>query len=269
MDGFSVTTHALGRRLQAAAAACVGTAASALALLRDIALPTLCVACRDEVAGDGVCARCWAQLSFIAKPYCPRLGIPFVYDPGPDQLSMQAIAAPPAYQRARAAVRYDDVAKRLVHGLKYQDRTDLAPTMGRWMTHAGRDLLADADVLVPVPLHWRRGWSRRFNQSGLLAREIEQLSRVLLAPDALRRVKPTRQQVGLSRSQRAENVQGAFKVATERRAEIEGRHVVLVDDVLTSGATLDACARALLRGRASRVDVLVFARVVESFQTPI
>ena len=269
MDGVSGTTHAYSARLRAVAAACAGTARAALALVRDIALPTLCVACRDEVSGEGVCARCWSQLSFIARPYCPRLGIPFVYDPGPNLLSMQAIAAPPAYQRARAAVRYDDVAKRLVHGLKYQDRTDLAPTMGRWMARAGRDLLDDADVLVPVPLHWRRGWSRRFNQSGLLAREIERRSGVRLAVDALRRVKPTRQQVGLSRSERAENVQGVFKVAPERRVEIEGRHVVLVDDVLTSGATVDACARALLRGRARQVDVLVFARVVESFQSPI
>ncbi|MDR3468817.1 MAG: ComF family protein [Xanthobacteraceae bacterium] len=251
------------------AAGCAGAARAATRLVRDLALPTLCVACRDEVAGDGVCARCWNQLSFIAQPYCPRLGIPFVYDPGPGLLSMQAIAAPPAYQRARAAVRYDDVAKRLVHGLKYQDRTDLAPIMGRWMARAGHDLLADADVLVPVPLHWRRGWSRRFNQSGLLAREIGRRSGVDLAPDALRRVRSTRQQVGLSRSERALNVQGVFKVAVERRPAIEGRHVVLVDDVLTSGATVDACARALLRARAAQVDVLVFARVVESFQTPI
>ena len=272
MDGETVETgvaRPLGERLRGWLATGRRAAAAAVRLARDVALPTLCVACRDEVAGDGVCARCWNQLSFIAPPCCPRLGIPFVYDPGPGLLSMQAIAAPPAYQRARAAVRYDDVAKRLVHGLKYQDRTDLAPTMGRWMARAGRELLADAHVLVPVPLYWRRAWSRRFNQSGALARVIERESSVALAADALRRVRPTRQQVGLTRTERAQNVQGAFQVATDRRAEIEGRHVLLVDDVLTSGATVDACARALLRARAAQVDVLVFARVVESFQTPI
>jgi ComF family protein len=235
----------------------------------DIALPTLCVACREPVSGEGVCAACWSKLSFIAPPYCPRLGIPFVYDPGPDILSMQAIADPPAYQRARAAVRYDDVARTLVHALKYHDRTDLAPSMGRWMARAGRELLEQADLLVPVPLHWRRSFSRRFNQSGALARSIGRLSGVAVSRDALRRIRPTEHQIGLSRSERASNVQGAFQVAPERRAEIQGRRVVLVDDVLTSGATTDACARALLRAKAAQVDVLVFARVVEAHKAPI
>ncbi len=157
------------------------------------------------------------SLSFIAPPYCPRLGIPFVYDPGPELLSMEAIANPPAYQRARAAVRYDDVARTLVHALKYQDRTDLAPAMGRWMARAGRELLGEADVLVPVPLHWRRGWSRRYNQSGALARVIERQTGVRLAAEALRRVRPTEQQIGLSRSQRAQQcagrVQGRIRTA--------------------------------------------------------
>ena len=131
---------------------------------------------------------------------------------------MEAIANPPAYQRARAAVRYDDVARTLVHALKYQDRTDLAPAMGRWMARAGRELLESADVLVPVPLHWRRAWHRRYNQSGALARVIERQSGVKLVSEALRRVRPTEQQIGLSRPQRASNVQGAFKVAPDRQA---------------------------------------------------
>src|SRR6266567_3741454 len=238
-------------------------------LALDIALPTLCVSCREPVDGEGVCAECWSKLSFIAQPFCPRLGIPFVYDPGPELLSMEAIANPPAYRRARAAVRYDEVARTLVHALKYQDRTDLAPAMGRWMARAGHELLGEADILVPVPLHWRRGWSRRYNQSGALARAIEKQSRVPVASNALRRVRPTQQQIGLSRSQRASNVQGAFKVAAERIADIQGRRVVLIDDVLTSGATVDACARALLRAKAASVDVLIFARVVDTHKAPI
>jgi len=238
-------------------------------LALDIALPTLCVSCREPVDGEGVCATCWAKLSFIEPPYCPRLGIPFVYDPGPELLSMEAIANPPAYQRARAAVRYDDVARTLVHSLKYQDRTDLAPAMGRWMARAGRNLLEGADMLVPVPLHWRRAWRRRYNQSGALARVIEGQTGVLVNGEVLRRVRATEQQIGLSRAQRATNVQGAFQVSTDRQSDVQGRRIVLIDDVLTSGATVDACARALLRARAAQVDVLVFARVVESGPRPI
>src|SRR5690349_18437661 len=123
----------------------------------DFALPPLCPACRELVGGpSGLCAGCWSKLSFIARPYCERLGIPFVYDPGPGILSMEAIADPPAYHRARAAVRYDDISRALVLALKYGDRLDLAPTMGRWTAHAGTEILSEADALVPVPLHWRR-----------------------------------------------------------------------------------------------------------------
>ena len=235
----------------------------------DIALPTLCVACREPVYGEGVCAECWAKLSFIAPPLCPRLGIPFIYDPGPGLLSMEAIADPPAYGRARAAVRYDDVARTLVHALKYQDRTDLAPAMGRWMARAGHELIEGADALIPVPLHWRRGWSRRYNQSGALARVIADQTGANLLSEALRRIRPTQQQIGLSRTQRASNVQGAFAVAADRQSAIQGRRFVLIDDVLTSGATVDACARALLRAKAASVDVLVFARVVDTHKAPI
>jgi ComF family protein len=255
--------------LRGALSACRAGLHQVARMALDIALPTLCVACREPVNGEGVCANCWAKLSFIAPPLCPRLGIPFVYDPGPGLLSMEAISDPPAYGRARAAVRYDEVARTLVHALKYQDRTDLAPAMGRWMARAGRELIDHTDALIPVPLHWRRGWSRRYNQSGALARVIERQTGVKLVSEVLRRVRPTLQQIGLSRSQRASNVQGAFKVAAERQSEIQGRRVVLIDDVLTSGATVDACARALLRAKAASVDVLVFARVVDTHKAPI
>jgi ComF family protein len=239
-----------------------------LRLSLDLALPPLCPACREPVGAQGaLCASCWSKLSFIAPPYCERLGTPFAYDPGPGVLSMQAIADPPAYRRARAAVRYDDVSRILIHGLKYSDRLDLAPMLGRWMARAGDALLQDADGLIPVPLHWRRLWARRFNQSAALAKIVSQASGVPVVGDALKRVKATLQQVGLSASERATNVQGAFAVVD--RSQIAGRRLILIDDVLTSGATIDACARALNRAGAAAVDVLVLARVVDAGRSPI
>jgi ComF family protein len=243
---------------------------AALRLALDFALPPLCPSCREPLSdGVGLCAPCWSKLSLIEPPYCARLGIPFVYDPGAGLLSMEAIANPPAYDRARAAVRYDDVARKLVQGFKYSDRLDLAPMMGRWMARAGRELLAEADTLVPVPLHWRRQWTRRFNQSAALAGAISAVCNVPVVHGVLKRVRATPQQVGRSKTERAENVQGAFRVRPEQKADIAGRRLILVDDVLTSGATVDACARALLRAGAAHIDVLVFARVVAPARAPI
>jgi ComF family protein len=258
-------------RAIASALAHTGRAArAAWRLVLDAGLPPLCPACREPLGGGGgLCAACWSRLSFIAPPYCERLGIPFVYDPGPGILSMQAIANPPAYTRARAAVRYDDVARDLVHAFKYADRLDLAPVMGQWMAQAGASLIADADALVPVPLHWRRLWARRFNQAAALARAMAQTTHIPLEFDLLQRVRATAQQVGLARTERARNVQGAFRVAPERRAAVKGRRLILVDDVLTTGATVDTCARVLLRAGAARVDVIVFARVVDPVGAPI
>ena len=243
---------------------------AALGVALDVALPPLCASCRTPLGNPGgLCPACWSRVSFIAPPYCERLGIPFTYDPGPGILSMEAIADPPAYGRARAAVRYDDIARDLVHRLKYGDRLDLATAMGQWMARAGRTLLEDADAVVPVPLHWRRLWGRRFNQAAALARVVAADAAVPLLTAALRRVRATSQQVGLSRSARAVNVQGAFAVTPAGKAAIHGQRLVLVDDVLTSGATVDACTRVLLRAGARNVDVLVFARVVAPARVPI
>src|SRR5438552_2539474 len=210
--------NVLPARLQRAA----GAAHSVLRRVLDMALPPLCPACREPVDGRGLCASCWSKLSFITRPYCERLGIPFVYDPGPGILSMEAIADPPAYHRARAAVRFDEVSRGLVHALKYGDRLDLAPMMGQWLSQAGRELLAEADALVPVPLHWRRLWARRFNQSAMLADAISAMAGVPVSTEALKRVKATAQQVGLSRTERAGNVQGAFGVPAAAKGEVAG-----------------------------------------------
>lgn len=234
--------------------------------LPDFILPPRCLSCRDTTASHAnLCVGCWQQLSLIERPFCERLGIPFVYDHGEGMVSAQAIADPPVYGRARAAARYEGAAIELVHRLKYGDRVEIAPFMGRLMAQAGQDVLAGADMLVPIPLHRLRLWRRRFNQAALLAREVAARSGLAYEPLVLGRSRRTAHQVGLSRKERARNVQGAFIVPPVARPAIRGKRIVLVDDVLTSGATGEAAARALLRAGAAQVDMLVFARVA----TPI
>ncbi len=237
------------------------------AALLDLVYPPSCIVCRKAVAAHGaICADCWREIAFIERPYCERLGTPFERDLAqPGLISLEASANPPAFGRARAVARYDsDKARLLAHRLKYYDRLELAEPIGRWMARAGAELLGDADILVPIPLHRLRLMARRFNQSAALAKVVSRESAVPVDNLALQRVKPTAPQVGLSRAQRAANLSGAFRVAPERVASIERRNVVLVDDVLTTGATANAATRALLKAGAARVDLLVFARAVTS-----
>lgn len=188
--------------------------------------------------------------------------MPFSHDLGEGIVSPDAIANPPAYDRARAAVAYTDVARRMVQNLKFRDRTDLAPWMAGWMARVGCELMADCQVVVPVPLHRRRFLMRGFNQAAELARPLAVEGALDFAPQALRRRRSTRQQVGLAPAQRQTNVRGAFAVNEAAAIAIKGRRVLLVDDVLTTGATVSACASTLKRAGASGVDVLAFARVV-------
>jgi ComF family protein len=229
----------------------------------DALYPPTCLACRAAIAEtDALCPVCWGRMGFIERPYCDRLGTPFEHDVGEGVLSARAVENPPAFHRARAVARFEDgPARRLVHRLKYSDRGELARPMGAWMARAGADLLIDADAIAPIPLHFGRLWMRKFNQAASLAREIARRTGKPCETDLLARVKATRSQVGLTREQRADNVQGAFRCGEAARAR--GRRIVLVDDVMTSGATANAAARALLRAGATRVDVLVFARVVQ------
>jgi ComF family protein len=250
-------------RVAQAAAALHAVGARAL----DVLYPPACLACRKGTAAHhALCPDCWGQMGFIERPYCERLGTPFAQDLGrPGLISPEAMADPPVFGRARAVVRYDDgPARRLVHRLKYSDRLELARAMGGWMARAGAELLGEADLIVPVPLHRFRLISRRFNQAAMLAHSVSQASAVPVDTQSLVRVKQTPPQVGLSRPQRAGNVQGAFRVPEEAKAKIYGTRIVLIDDVLTSGATANAASRALRRGGAKSVDVLVFARVVTS-----
>jgi ComF family protein len=229
----------------------------------DLALPPSCPGCRRPMGDDrGLCVDCWSQLQSIEEPWCERLGTPLAYDLGPGTLSAAAIADPPAFDRARSAVIYGGIAPDLVHAFKYADRTELAALFAAQMLRAGRELLVGCDAVVPIPLHRWRLFSRRFNQAALLARAIGRLSGAPVVPSLLERVRATRQQVGLSREARALNMRGVFQVPRRKRVILSGLNIVLVDDVFTTGATLEAAARVLKRSGARRVDVLTFARVV-------
>jgi ComF family protein len=230
-----------------------------------IVYPPSCIGCGGATGEPHtLCARCWSQIAFIERPFCERLGTPLAVDLGIPLLSPAAIAEPPVFERARAVARYDDIARKLVHRLKYGDRLELARALGGMMARSGAELLADAEVIVPVPLHRWRLWWRRFNQAMALARVVSAKSDVPCEPFFLARVKATQPQVGLSKHQRGENLQGAFRVPPEAKPKLQGKRVLLVDDVLTTGATANAASRALLRGGAKAVDVLAFARVAES-----
>ncbi len=230
--------------------------------LFDLVLPPVCTACRKPVErAHALCGDCWSGLRQIERPYCERLGIPFGYDIGPGALSASAIADPPVFDRARAAVLYEGAACELVRALKYRDRTEAARLVGRMTARAGREILGDADLLVPMPLHRNRLWVRTFNQAALMAFEIGRATGLPVDTAALMRIRATRPQVGLAEAERQANVRGAFRVPASRKASVAGRRVVLVDDVLTTGATASAATRALKRAGAVRVDVLTFARV--------
>ncbi len=238
-------------------------ALGALAAPARLLFPPICAGCRRTVSQPGaLCGGCWPKLRFLEKPWCAVMGTPFTHDMGDGFLCAEAIANPPPFERARAAVVYSGVARRMVQGLKYADRTDLAPWMARWMMRAGAELIAEADVILPVPLHWRRFLSRRFNQSAELGRAIAGLAQLSFEPMAIQRVKMTRQQVGLALAARQDNVRAAFVVPPEKEILIRGRRVLVVDDVYTTGATVSSVTNALKKGGAAAVDVLTFARVM-------
>ncbi|SDG12388.1 ComF family protein [Pelagibacterium luteolum] len=245
----------LGARLR------VGLAAIG-ALVLDTAFPPACLCCLEAVAvPDTVCPKCWGQLVPISAPLCPVLGLPFASDMG-QGLSVQAIANPPPFDRARSAVAYTDLARKLVSKMKYSDRPEIALLCARMMGLAGHELLGPDAVLVPVPLHPSRQRSRRYNQSAELARALSRLANVPMNTDLVIRHRRTNQQVGLNAQQRSRNVEGAFRVNLAQMHRLGGKRVVLVDDVLTTGATVSAISKALKRAGVVSVDVLSFARVV-------
>lgn len=237
----------------------------------DLVYPPLCILCREPVSEpDSLCPACWRELHFIDDPVCAACGLPFEIDAGEGTLCASCLSRPPLFDRARAILTYDDLSRKPVLALKHADRLDLVPAFGRWLERSGRALVEEADVIIPVPLHRTRLWTRRYNQAAELARALSRLTKLPMAPTALIRRKATPSQGSMpSAEARRRNMAGAFLVPKLERPVVAGRRVLLVDDVLTTGATANACARALKRAGVSAVYVLALARVVRPLSHPI
>ncbi len=237
----------------------------------DALLPPRCLHCGTIVDAPGtLCMGCWNKAQFLSAPQCDRCGLPFELAPpdsnedaaGPLITCGACIADPPRFDRARAAMRYDDQARALVLKFKHADATHAAPGYAAWMSRAGAALLQDCDLIAPVPLHrWRLLW-RRYNQSALLAHAIGRGAGKPVIADLLRRRRATPSQGRLGRTQRFQNVAGAFALKAAHADRVKGRRVLLIDDVMTTGATVEECAKVLKRAGAAGVDVLTLARVV-------
>ncbi|MBX9633819.1 MAG: ComF family protein [Magnetospirillum sp.] len=234
-----------------------------LRLALDAVLPPLCLSCGALVAEPGaLCPVCWDKMGFLAPPHCALCGHPFEFDTGGGALCAPCLNQPPPWNRARAVFRYDEHSKPLVLRFKHGDRLEGAPAFARWMVRAGAELLDGADVIVPVPLHRIRLLSRRYNQAAVLALAVGRLAGIAVVPDLLIRQRMTPSQGHMNREERHKNVRGAFHVSGGKLPLIQGKTVVLIDDVLTTGATLGECARVLAKAGAARVEVLTLGRVV-------
>lgn len=232
----------------------------ALRGLSDVIVPPTCLSCRQPLTDhDALCAACWSKIDFIRPPVCDRLGIPLPFATGDVSLSAAAIAHPPVWGRARAVAHHSNQMRRLVHELKFHDCDDLVRLLGGLLATCGQELIADADLVVPVPLARLRLLMRRFNQAARLAAEVAARSGLRFDPLSLQRTRATETQIGKTRNERIANVRGAFAVAPARRERIAGQRILLIDDVITTGATVTAAARALFDAGAEQVDVLALA----------
>lgn len=242
----------------------------ALRVVIDFVAPPKCLTCHAAIVDPAsLCLSCWSKLNHIDWPVCDVLGTPFAYDQGDGAVSAPAVAAPPNWDRARSAVGYDEASRNIVHALKYRDTMEAGLLMARLMKRAGATIIRDADVVVPVPLHRWRLWGRRFNQAAYLAQQITNDLTVECRTDVLGRVKASRSQVGLKADERRKNVAKVFEITPENLGAIAGRRVLLVDDVMTTGATAASCAAVLKTAGATHVDVLTFALVLGPMQPHI
>lgn len=231
----------------------------------DLLFPPRCGTCNTSVEQHGyLCAECWQKIHFISAPLCRRCGFPFEYTIGETAECGDCMREERPFAAARSVMKYDDFSRSLITDLKYADQTQMAPILGEWMVRVGQEMLEKCDAIIPVPLHFRRLLERKFNQSALLAYRLGRLTGKKVIPDGLQRIRHTPPQASLTRLQRLENVRTAFRAHPRRAKHIVGKKIVLIDDVMTTAATVSACTKALLNGDAAEVYVLTLARTVHA-----
>jgi ComF family protein len=236
-----------------------------LKILLDATFPAGCINCSESTNTPGsLCASCWPAMTFLSDPCCYTCGYPFEYDSGQGSQCGVCLQSAPQFTQARSVLEYNKHSREMVLGFKHADKTDRCPAFASWMYRAAPDLVRKADIICPVPLHPLRLMKRRFNQSALLAIELAKLSSQKVAPDLLTRTRHTQSQGTLSVLGRHKNVRGVFQVTSKKVPSIKNAHILLIDDVFTTGATVNACSKCLLTAGAARVDVLTFCRVVRT-----
>ena len=233
----------------------------------DLVLPPVCLSCQTPMRDrDNLCAGCWSNIDFITPPLCDRLGIPMPFGTNETMISAAAAARPPIYRKARAAARYSGTMRNLIHDFKFRDQHQARALFTRWLIGAGHELIAETDIIIPVPLNRFRLLERRFNQSAILAQSLAMTTDLPYQPTLLIRTRHTKSQVGLTNPQRRKNVSGAFAIDKARSPSLKDRRILLIDDVITTGATAEACTRTLLKAGAAHVNVLALALVTDANQ---
>lgn len=225
----------------------------------DVLLPPLCPICKRKIlTSNALCADCYQKIHFISKPYCSVCGRPFYIKTFGENLCGECLKKKPVYHRARSSFLYDMFSKQLILSFKHADRLEHLPLLTHLLNQAGKELLPETDIIMPVPLHRLRLMKRKYNQSALLAQRLAHLHHKCYMPDNLIRIRNTKSQGHLKAVERHKNMRKAF--AVKKPHLIEGKNILLIDDVLTTGATVSECAKVLLRNGAKTVNILTLAR---------
>ncbi len=230
----------------------------------DFLLPPRCLLCYERsLDPTSVCANCWKDLNFISDPLCMTCGIPFDYQMGESFSCVTCLDFPPRFRKMRSAVIYNDASRQLIMNFKHGDMLQLVPLLSKWMFLAGQNIIHPNHLIIPVPLHKKRLLKRQYNQAALLANHIAKSAGIPKENEALVRIRYTESQGKKNHKERVKNIQSSIEVHPDFRTQLAGKHILLIDDVYTTGATIDECCKALHMAGVESIDVLAFARAVK------